>query len=151
MNSLTLKKIGFSDLLPFGALSFSNLPQSKGIVFAIVDTTLSGKTETDIVYIGRGKKPTKKLLGGFIAGYGGKGSKRINAKLFNDGYLEKAAVSWIISDDPRATQLELLNKFTEEQSGYPIWNVAKKRLVKPKAREAKKKAVRQRPARKSVP
>ena len=151
MNSLTLKEIGFSDLLPLGTLSFSNLPQNKSIVFAIVNTTLSGKPETDILYLGRAKKPARKLLGSLIAGYGGKSSKKINTKLFNDGYFEKAAVTWIISDDPRATQKELLNKFIEEQGGYPSWNVAKKLPVKPKAPETKKKKAKPRPSRKPVP
>jgi hypothetical protein len=151
MNSLTLKEIGFSDLLPLGALSFSNLPQNKSIVFAIVNTTLSRKPETDILYIGRAKKPARKLLGSLIAGYGGKVSKKINSKLFNDDYWEKAAVTWILSDDPRATQKELLNKFNEEQGGYPSWNVAKKLPAKPEAPETKKKTAKPRPARKSVP
>ena len=148
MNSLVLKKIGFSDLLPLATLSFSNLPQNKGIVFAIVDTTLCGKPETDILYIGRAKAPAKKLLGSLIAGYGGKGGKKINAKLFNEGYMEKAAVSWILSDDTRATQEELLEKFIGEQSGYPSWNVAKKLPAKPKAPEKKKKTAKPRSARK---
>jgi hypothetical protein len=150
MNSLSLKEIGFSNLLPLGTLSFSNLPQNKSIVFAIVNTALSGKPETDILYIGRAKKPARKLLGSFIAGYGGKGGKKINAKLFNDGNLEKAAVTWILSDDPQATQKELLNKFIEEQGGYPSWNVAKKLPAKPKAPETKKKTAKPRPVRKSV-
>jgi len=151
MDSLKLKEIGFSDLLPLDALSFSNLPQDKSIVFAIVNTNLSGKSETDILYIGRAKKPARKLLGSLIAGYGGKGIKKINVKLFNDGYLEKAAVTWIISDDPRVTQKELLDKFIEEQGGYPSWNVAKKLPVKPKAPETKKKKAKPRPSRKPVP
>jgi hypothetical protein len=148
MNSLALKKIGFSDLLPLATLSFSNLPQDKGIVFAIVDTTLCGTPETDILFIGRAKTPAKKLLGGLIAGYGGKGGKRINSKLFDEGYMEKAAVSWILSGDPRATQKGLLEKFIEEQSGYPSWNVAKKLPAKPKTPKSKKKTAKPRPVRK---
>jgi hypothetical protein len=150
MNSLALKKIGFSDLFPLATLSFSILPQNKGVVFAIVDTTLCGKPETDILYIGRAKSPAKKLLGSIIAGYGGKGGKKINAKLLNEGYVEKAAVCWILSDDPRATQKELLEKFIVEQSGYPSWNVAKKLRAKPKVPEPKKKPAKPRPARKQA-
>lgn len=140
--------MGFSDLLPLATLSFSNLPQNRGIVFAIIDTTLRGKPETDILYIGRAKTPTKKLLGSLIAGYGGKGGKKINAKLFNEGYMEKTAVSWILSDDPRAKQKELLAKFIEEQSGYPSWNVTKKPPKKPKAPKPKKKTAKPSPTRK---
>ena len=150
MNSLELKKIGFSDSLPLATLSFSNLPQNKGMVFAIVDTTLCGKSETDILYIGRAKTPTKKLLGSLIAGYGGKGGKKINSKLCNEGYMEKAAIIWIQSDDPKATQKELLEKFAVEQSGYRCWNVAKKLPAKPKAPEPKKRTAKPRPPRKKT-
>ena len=68
MNSLTLKEIGFSDLVPLCSLSFLNLPHDKSIVFALVDKTLSGKTESDILYIGRSKKPVKKILRQLLSG-----------------------------------------------------------------------------------
>lgn len=133
MNSITLKDIGFSDLVPLCNLSFVNLPHDKSIVFALVDKTLSGKTGSDIVYIGRSKNPVKKIMGSFLAGFGGKNSKKIYAKLFDEGYLEKIAISWIESDNLRATQQEFLTKFVEEQSVYPKWNIAKKLPEKPKA------------------
>jgi hypothetical protein len=150
MNSLALKKIGFSDFLPLSTLSFSNLPQNKGIVFAVLDTTLYGKPETDILYIGRAKTPARKLLGSLIGGYGGKSGKKINAKLLNEGYMEKAAVGWILSDDPRVMQKELMDNFNREEAKYPSWNVSKKLTAKPKAPEIKKKTSRPPPARKSV-
>ncbi len=50
MNSSTLKAMGFSDLFSLSDLSFSDLPQNNGIVFAIVNTSLTGKSGTDIVY-----------------------------------------------------------------------------------------------------
>jgi hypothetical protein len=149
MNSSSLKEMGFSDLLSLSHLSISDLPQNKGIVFAIVDRSLTDKQGTDIVYLGRAKKPAKKLLGSYIGGYGGKGSRKINARLFNDGSFEKAAVTWIQSDDPRATQNDLLKKFVKEQSEFPVWNVAKKLPPKqPKTPEPKKKTVAPRPVRK---
>lgn len=126
MNSLTLKEIGFSDLVPLCSLSFLNLPNDKRIVFALVDKSLSGKTGSDIVYIGRSKKPVRKILGGYLAGFGGKSCKKIYSKLFDDGYIEKIALSWIESDNPRVTQKEFLCKFVKEQGEHPKWNVAKK-------------------------
>jgi hypothetical protein len=144
MNSNTLKEIGFSDLVPLCSLSFLNLPYDKSIVFALVDKSLSGKTGSDILYIGRSKKPVKKILGSYLAGFGGKGSKKINSKLFDEGYIEKIALSWIESDNPRATQKEFLSKFVAEQSEYPRWNVVKKipenpkvtqKVVKPRVRK----------------
>lgn len=148
MNSLTLKEIGFSDLVPLCSLSFLNLPNDKRIVFALVDKTLSEKTGSDILYIGRSKKPVKKILGSYLAGFGRKNSKKIYFKLFDEGYIEKIALSWIASDNPKATQKEFLGKFVKEQGEYPKWNVAKKILEKPKA---KSKVAKPRSARKSTP
>jgi hypothetical protein len=148
MNSLTLKEIGFSDLVPLCSVSFVNLPYDKSIVFALVDKTPSGKADSDILYIGRSKKPVKKILGSYLAGFGGKSSKRIYSKLFDEGYLEKIALTWIVSDNPRATQKEFLSKFAKEQSKYPDWNVTKKLPEKPKV---KKKVAKPRSARKSAP
>jgi len=150
MNSLALKEIGFCDLLQLSHLAFSNLPQNNGIVFALVDTTLSGGPQTDILYLGRANKPAKKLLGGLIAGYGGKTVKRINSKIFNEANLEKTSITWIISDNPRATKKELLSKFDGKQEGYPAWNAQKKLPAKPKTSKTKKKTARPRPARKPV-
>ena len=150
MNSSTLKEMGFSDLMPLNQLSFSDLPQNNGIVFAIVNTALTGKPGTDIVYLGRAKKPARKLLGSVIAGYGGKNSRKINTKLFNEGSFEKSAVTWIVSDDPKATQNDFLKKFVEEQGDSPIWNVTKKVPAKPVTPEPKKVTTKPRSARKLV-
>jgi hypothetical protein len=148
MNSITLKEIGFSDSVPLCSISFLSLPHDKSIVFALVDKTLSGKTGSDILYIGRSKKPTKKILGSYIAGFGGKNSKKIYSKLFDEGYLEKIALSWILSDDPRATQKEFLSKFVKEQGNYPTWNAIKRLPEKPKT---KSKVSKPRITRKSTP
>lgn len=148
MNSLTLKELGFSDLVPLCSLSFLNLPNDKRVVFALVDKTLSGKTGSDIVYIGRSKKPVKKILGGYLAGFGGKSNKRIYSKLFDEGYIEKVALSWIASDNPRASQKEFLSKFVKQQGEFPIWNVVKKLPEKPKVT---KKVAKPRSVRSSTP
>ena len=91
MNSKTLMETGFSEWLPLKTLALANLPSDKGAVIIIVDKELSGKQESDILYIGRTKKPSKRILGGYLAGYGGKNTKKINQMLFNQGYIEKAA------------------------------------------------------------
>ena len=148
MNSITLKETGFSDLVPLCSISFLSLPYDKSIVFALVDKTLSGKTGSDILYIGRSKKPIKKILGSYLAGFGGKNSKKIYTKLFDEGYLEKIALSWIVSDDPRATQKEFLSKFVKELGDYPIWNTVKKLPEKPKT---KSKVTKPRTTRKPTP
>src|SRR5665647_3655435 len=98
MNSLTLKENGFAEFVPLKGLSFSSLPFDKSSVFVLVDRTLTGKPVSDILYIGKSKKPTKRVLGGYLAGYGGKSTRKINAKLVDDGYIEKTGISWVLSD-----------------------------------------------------
>jgi len=141
MNSTTMKELGFTEWYPFKSLSFSNLPYNKGSVFVIIDKTLSGKTVSDVMFIGRSKKPTKKILGGYFSGYGGKSTKKINTKLFKEGYIDKTAISWILSDNPKAMQKELLSKFSKEHGEFPSWNVKKKPLERT-ARMRGKPAVR---------
>ena len=131
MNSKTLIEAGFCEWLPLKTLSHSHLPSDKAIVIAIVDNELSGKTESDILYIGRTKKPTKRILGGYLAGYGGKNAKKINQKLLDEGYLNKAAISWVITEKPRVMQEELLAKYKEAHGMLPAWNM-KKQIAKPK-------------------
>jgi len=118
-------------LVPLRSISLLNLPNDKSVVFALVDKSLAGKTESDIVFIGRSKKPVKKIMGSYLAGFGGKSSKKIYSKLFDEGYIEKVELSWIESDNPKTTQKEFLSKFVEERGKYPCWNVAKKSPEKP--------------------
>jgi hypothetical protein len=126
MNSLTLKENGFADFIPLKGLQFTNLPPNQDSVIVLADSTLTGKPTSDILYIGKSKKPTKRLFGGYIAGYGGKTTRKIHAKLNDDGYMEKVAVSWMLSDDPKKAQKELLENFKKEHGQYPSWNTQKK-------------------------
>lgn len=147
MNSLTLKENGFAEFLPLKGLQFTSLPYNKNSVLVLADCALAGKPTSDILYIGRSKKPTKRILGGYIAGYGGKTTRKIHSMLFNDGFIEKVAVSWILSDNPKAKQKELLENFKKEHGEYPAWNASKKPSAKPqqapkvaKAKSARKPA-----------
>jgi len=144
MNSKTLMERGFSEWFPLKTITLSNLPANQGIVIAIVDKELEGKPESDILFIGRSKKPSKRILGGYLAGYGGKNTKKINQKLFTEGYLEKAAIGWIQTDKPRIIQEELLIKFKEEHGDFPVWNAKKKLNVKAKKAPSPKFKVSQR-------
>ncbi len=138
MNSKTLVETGFSECTPLKNLSFSVLPQDKCSVIVIVDLELSGKPASDILYIGRAKKTAKKIMGGYLAGYGGKATKRINQMLFDAGYMEKVAISWTLTDKPRLMQKEMLAKFKEEHGNLPAWNSKKKQSAKTKATVAAK-------------
>ncbi|HUK84291.1 MAG TPA: hypothetical protein VLU95_00365 [Candidatus Acidoferrum sp.] len=129
MNSLTLKEMGFSQPCSLRTVSISSIPDNSNVL-ALIDTSLTGKAESDILYIGRSKKPAKKILGGYIAGYGGKNTKKINAILLSDGYIEKTAVSWMACEKPKAMQRELLDTYVKEHGKVPMWNASKKKLEK---------------------
>ncbi len=149
MNSLSLKESGFAEFVPIKSLSFSVLPSDKGTVLVLADSTIAGKPASDILYIGKSKKPSKRVFGGYLSGYGGKTTRKINSMLLNDGYLEKVNIGWMISEDPKASQQELLEKFRKEHGEYPAWNVSKKvqPVAQPKPKAAPKIA-KARPARK---
>jgi hypothetical protein len=149
MNSLTLKEKGFADFVALKGLAFSSLPDDKSVVLAIADSSLSGKPTSDILYIGRSKKPAKRIFGGYLAGYGGKTTKKINSKLLDEGYIEKATVSWMVSEEPKTAQEMLLKDFNKEHGSYPAWNDLKKVAEKMKTQTAPKTA-RKRPARKNT-
>jgi hypothetical protein len=147
MNSLSLKEKGFTEFVSLKGLPFSSLPQNKGVVFAIVDTALSGKPTSDILYIGRSKRPAKRIFGGYLAGYGGKATRKINSKLMDEGYIEKVLVSWMVNDNPKVAQQELLETFKKEHGQYPSWNDSKKVFEKP---QPKIRAVKVRSRRKQA-
>jgi hypothetical protein len=147
MNSLTLKENGFAEFLPLKGLPFSSLPQNKSVVLVIADSSLSGKPTSDILYIGKTKKLNKRIFGGYIAGYGGKATRKINSKLLDDGYIDKVVISWMLSDKPKAAQQELLENFKKEHGEYPAWNVSKKPVEKPQPAAKAAKATKARPVR----
>jgi hypothetical protein len=130
MNSLTLKESGFSQPCSLKTISFSSLPSFGGNVFAIIDTSITGKEETDILYIGRSKKLARRILGGYLAGYGGKNTKKISGSLLGDGFIEKTAITWVSCDKPKTMQKELLDKHVQEHGKAPLWNASGKKLEK---------------------
>jgi len=132
MNSITLKEKGFVEFVPLKGLVFSSLPHNKGSVLVLADGTITGKPASDILYIGRTKKPSKRILGGYLAGYGSKTSRKINSKLIDEGYIEKVTISWMLSDNPKAAQQELLGSFRKDHGEYPLWNAPKKTSQKSK-------------------
>ncbi|MGA2682275.1 MAG: hypothetical protein ABSF44_10820 [Candidatus Bathyarchaeia archaeon] len=144
MNSLTLKEKGFAEFVSLKGLPFSSLPFNKGSVIILADSTLTGKPTSDILYIGKSKKPTKRILGGYLSGFGGKTTRKISSKLLDDGYIEKVVVSWMLSDNPKVAQQDLLESFKKEHGGYPAWNIPNKSPQK--AQPPKKKVAKTKPA-----
>jgi len=140
MNSITLKENGFAAVVPIKELSYSTMPVDKSCILILVDSTLAGKSVSDILYIGRSRKPSKRVLGGYLSGYGGKKNRKINSMLLENGYLEKVAISWMTSDNPKATQKKLLESFKKEHGEYPSWNAPKKPSPRRKVAPKKVKA-----------
>jgi hypothetical protein len=140
MNSLTLKENGFAEFVPIKGLSYSILSNDKSSVVILADCTLTGKPTSDILYIGKTKKPSKRVFGGYLSGFGGKTTRKINSMLLNDGYLEKVTVSWMPTDNPKVKQKELLENYKKEHGQYPSWNVAKKPAKEPKESPSPKAA-----------
>ena len=132
MNSFNLKEKGFTDSVPLKGLQFTSLPNNKNSVLVLTDSTIAGQTASDILYIGKTKKPAKRIFGGYIAGYGGKTTRKIHSLLFEDGFIERVAVSWMTTDDTKTTQKELLENFRKEYGEYPNWNTSRKPQVKAK-------------------
>jgi len=138
MNSKTLKEDGFIDFYPLKELAFLNMPKDEGHVFVLIDRTLTDKPTSDILYIGRARKPVKKVFGGYLGGAGGRTTKKIHKTLFNDNYIEKTSISWMASDNPRTTQRELLEKFRSIHGEYPPWNPPRKVATKKKPNASQK-------------
>jgi hypothetical protein len=131
MNSQTLKETGFTEFIPLKGIPFTSVPYNKNSVIVLVDCTVSDKPSSDILFIGKSRKPTKRVFAGYLAGYGGKTTRKIHSMLFNDGFIEKVAVGWMLSDKPKTTQKQLLEDFKKEHGEYPKWNASKKTSAKP--------------------
>jgi hypothetical protein len=133
MNSKTLIENGFVDFIPLKGLPFSSLPNNQCSVIILADCSLTGKPTSDIIYIGKAKKPAKRVFGGYIGGYGGKATKKIHSALVNNGFMEKVAISWMSADNPKVTQKALLEDFKREHGEYPAWNGPKKASKQPQS------------------
>jgi hypothetical protein len=146
MNSSTLQEKGFEKFVPLKELAFSSLPFSKSSVLILADITLTGKP-SDIIYIGKSKKPAKRVFGGYLAGYGGKATKKIHNKILNDGYIEKISISWMLTENPKTTQQELLESYKKIHGAYPAWNNQNKapQKARPAPKVAKPPAARKQP------
>ena len=145
MNSLTLKERGFAEFVSLKGLAYPTLPLDKSSVIVLSDSTSAGKPASDILYIGKSKKPAKRIFGGYLSGYGGKNTRRIHSMLSNDGVLEKISVSWMETENPKIAQQEL-ESFKKEHGQYPAWNTLKpKAKAQPKSKVTKKVARPRRP------
>jgi hypothetical protein len=137
MNSISLKESGFADFVPLKGLQFTDLPTTQNSVLVLADSTLTGKPTSDILYIGKSKNPAKRIFGGYLAGYGGKATRKIHSRLVDDGDIEKVSISWIKNDNPKTEQKNLLKSFQKEHGQYPAWNTQKTTSASPPQKASK--------------
>jgi hypothetical protein len=137
MNSLSLKENGFADFIPLKDLQFTDLPSNQNSVLVLADSTLTGKPTSDIIYIGKSKNPAKRIFGGYLAGYGGKTTRKIHSRLVDDGNIEKVSISWIQDNNPKMAQKNLLQTFKKEHGQYPTWNTQKTSSASPPQKASK--------------
>ncbi len=151
MNSVCLKEKGFTDAIPLKELQFTSIPLNKNSVIVLIDNTATGKPASDILYIGKSKKPQKRIFGGYLAGYGGKTTQKIHSQLLDDALIDKVAVCWMTTDDSKTAQKQLLEEYKKDHGEYPKWNASKK--PQPKSAKApkviKKIAPKKKPAKAS--
>ncbi len=63
--------------------------------------------------------------------------------------LKKSNISWMISENPKLAQQELMENFKKEHGEYPTWNVSKKIPPKPQPKpKAAPKVAKARPTHK---
>lgn len=137
MNSNTLKENGFANFVPLKGLQFTDLPNNQNSVLVLADSTLTGKPTSDILYIGKSKNPAKRIFGGYLAGYGGKTTRKIHSRLVDDGNIEKVIISWIKNDNPKTEQKNLLKSFRKEHGQNPAWNTQKTPAASPPQKASK--------------
>ena len=80
--------------------------------------------ESDILYIGsnaRGGTLYDRFMKNYLRGTGGRTTRRIHGYLFNRGYIGKAEVSWIATEDVQLEK-DLLEQYEEQHHEIPPWN-----------------------------
>jgi hypothetical protein len=136
VNILNLKEKGFSESYLLKGLQFTAIPQDKNAIIILSDSTATNPA-TDILYIGKTKKPARRIFGGFLAGYGGKTTRKIHSMLIDDGLIEKVSICWMTTENAKTSQQALLKDFKKEHGQYPKWNALKKPQPAPKTKVAK--------------
>jgi len=156
MENEKLTDLGFKKWHKMGRLSASDLKGAGEIVFVLRQSG-RGRSTPEVLFIGRSKRPMKKILGGIITGSGGKGATKIHKALMKDNAIESTSISWKASKDSKAEQKKLLSEFKSEHGSLPNWNgggkqkLGRTKTPKPaktqKARKAGKPGAKKNPPR----
>lgn len=123
MNSESLEEYGFKGWYPLNKITVSDVPYKQSGVYAIkLKTALERKIgKSDILYVGSSDNLSRRIFGNHLGGVGGKTTQRIHKSLFEEGYLEKTEISWVITEN-RGMEKDLRFKYFQEHKELPLWN-----------------------------
>ena len=141
MKANRLAEIGFKEWHSLQGISASDLIGLGETIFIVGLKDPRSKSVSEIWYIGRAKRPMRKVLGGLVAGYGGKETLRIHKKLMAKEAMGRVQISWKTSRDSKGEQRRLLSEYRDEHGDLPLWN-QKGKLKPAKTKTAKTKTAK---------
>ena len=141
MEAENFADLGFKKWHKVSTLSASDLKGAGEIVFVLRQSSRGRKTP-EVRFIGRSKRPVKKILGGIISGSGGKAAIKIHRALMKGNAIDSTSISWKASKDSKAEQRKLLSEYKSKHGSLPSWNGGGKqkpgKAKPPKTTKAKK-------------
>jgi hypothetical protein len=130
MKTKKLTDLGFTKWHPLTEVSASELKNTGEVVFVLRYKGTGQRAVPEVRYIGRAKRPMRKILGGLVGGYGGKTTMGINKKLMTRNTISRINISWRASKDSKAEQKKILEEYKAVNGDVPLWN---RKKGKPKA------------------
>jgi hypothetical protein len=131
MKTEKLTDLGFTKWHPLAEISASDLKGTGEVVFVLRYKGTGKRSVPEVRYIGRSKRPIRKILGGIVGGFGGKTTTDINRKLMTRNIISRINISWKASKDSKLEQKKILKEFSALNGDVPLWNRVK---AKPKTK-----------------
>ena len=131
MDTKHFKELGFGRWRKMNRLCAADLPVREKVVFVIRERVPVGE-DPSVIYVGRTGRPLRRILGGYVAGLGGRKVRKIHKWLLDGDLLSKTEISWKVSEDSRAEQKDLLVKLKEDGVVPPLNGPGKAAKAKPK-------------------
>jgi hypothetical protein len=143
MKTDKLTDLGFTKWHPLTEISASEFKNAGEVVFVLRYKGTGQRDVPEVRYIGRAKRPLRKILGGLVGGYGGKTTKGLNKKLMTRNTISRINISWKTSRDSKSEQNEILDEYKTINGDVPLWN---RKNVKPKVAPKTKESKQPKPA-----
>jgi hypothetical protein len=148
MKTDKLTDLGFTKWYPLAEISASEFKDAGEVVFVLRHKGTGQRAVPEVRYVGRAKRPLRKILGGLVGGYGGKTTAGINKKLMTRNTIRRINISWKASKDSKTEQSKILEEYKALNGDIPLWNRKKE---KPKAPPKKKETKQKKPAKPAKP